>query len=92
MKCPVLENNHKYIRSNRMRNLNVHIRSEYGIENVKLLWQWENFECKMDDFQNHRRFSLRCLNQDVIPVSIGMKVILKHQDAYTLSRGQKDLY
>ena len=43
-----------------------YITTEYGIENVKLLWQWEKLECKMANFKNHRRFSLRCLKQDVI--------------------------
>ena len=56
-----------------MRNIHLHIRSEYGIENVKLFWQWERLECKIADFQNHRRFLLRCLSADIIPVSIKLK-------------------
>ena len=60
-----------------MRNLHIHIRSEYGIENVKLFQWWENMECKMANFQNHRRFSLRCLKQDVIPISIRLKSNIK---------------
>ena len=31
----------------------------------------------MADFQNHRRFSLRCLKRDVIPVSIRLKTNIK---------------
>ena len=50
-----------------------YITTEYGIENVKLLWQLEKLECKMADFKNYRRFSLTYLKQDVIPVSIRMK-------------------
>ena len=56
-----------------MRNIHLHIRTEYGIENVRLFYQWEKLECKMVDFQNHRRFSLRCLSVDIIPVSIRLK-------------------
>ena len=74
-----------------MRNLHVHIRSEYGIENVKLLWQWENIECKMANFQNHR-FSLRCLNQDVIPVSIRLKSNIKTpRGLYIIKRAERSL-
>ena len=56
-----------------MRNIHLHIRSEYGIENVKLFQWWERLECKMADFQNHRKFSLRCLSAEIIPVSIKLK-------------------
>ena len=31
----------------------------------------------MTDFQNHRRFSLRCLNEDVIQVSVRFKSNIK---------------
>ena len=56
-----------------MRNLHLHIRQEYGIENVKIFWQWEKLEYKMVAFQNHRIFSLRCLKEDLIPVSVKLK-------------------
>ena len=32
---------------------------------------------KMVDFQNHRRFTLRCLSKDLIPVSIKLKTTVK---------------
>ena len=56
-----------------MRNIHNHIRSEYGIESVRLLCRWERIEGKMSDFKNHRQFSLQCLSNDVIPVSIRLK-------------------
>ena len=31
----------------------------------------------MVDFENHRRFSLRCLSKDIIPVSVGLKGNIK---------------
>ena len=59
--------------TNRMRNIHLHIWSEYGIENVRLFQQWKKLECQMADFQNHRRFLLRCPSVDIIPVSIRLK-------------------
>ena len=56
-----------------MRNLHLKLREEYGIENVKIFQQWEKLEYKMVAFQNHRIFSLRCLKEDLIPVSVKLK-------------------
>ena len=56
-----------------MRNIHTHLRSEYGKESVRILQCWERIKCKMADFKNHRRFSLRCLSEDVILVSIKLK-------------------
>ena len=75
-----------------MRSLHSFITTEYGIENVKLFWQWEKLECKMAIFKNHRRFSLRCLNQDVIPVSIRMKTNVKTpRGLYIVKRAERAL-
>ena len=68
--------------SNRMRNIHLHIRSEHGVKSVKILWQWEIIEYKMVDFQNHRRFSLRFLSKDVIPVSIRLKSNIRTPKGY----------
>ena len=63
--------------ANRMRNIHAYLLSEYGKENIEIIWQWEKFEYKMADFQNHGRFSLRCLRKDVIPVSVKLKSNIK---------------
>ena len=60
-----------------MRNLHLHLDKEFGEESVILQWQWEKFEKKMVDFHNHRRFSLRCLKYNVIPVSIWLKTNIR---------------
>ena len=60
-----------------MRNLHFHLNKEFGEESVFLLQQWEKIENKMADFRNHRRFSLRCLKREVIPVSIRLKTNIK---------------
>ena len=60
-----------------MRNIHTKLITEYGKESVKILRQWEKLELKMVDFQNHWRFTLRCLSQDLIPVSIKLKTTVK---------------
>ena len=63
--------------SNRMRNLHMHLSIEYGKESVKIFCQWEKYEKMMADFTNHRRFTLRCLSEDWVPVSICLKQNIK---------------
>ena len=60
-----------------MRNIHAQITSEYGQENVKSFRRWEKLELKMADFSNHRRFSLRCLSEGLIPVSVRLKSNIK---------------
>ena len=62
---------------NRMRNLHSHLEEEFGAESVFLLQQWEKYEKKIADYQNHHRFSLKCLKYDVIPVSIRLKTNIR---------------
>ena len=66
----VLEKYLSYIMTNRMRSIHMNLSTEYGRENVKIFWQWEKYERKMVDFANHRRFTLRCLSRELVPVSI----------------------
>ena len=37
----------------------------------------ETLKIKMVDFQSHRRFTLRCLSKDLIPVRIKLKTTVK---------------
>ena len=60
-----------------MRNIHAKLISEYGQESVRFLWQWETLKIKMVDFQSHRRFTLRCLSKDLIPVRIKLKTTVK---------------
>ena len=60
-----------------MRNIHAQINSEYGQENVETFRRWEKLEYKMADFSNHRRFSLRCLSEGLIPVSVRLKSNIK---------------
>ena len=60
-----------------MRNIHIYIESEYGKENVQIFRHWEKLEYKMADFENHCRFSLRCLSKDIIPVCVRLKSTIK---------------
>ena len=62
---------------NRMRNIHRFIESEYGKEKVQTFRRWERLEYKMEDFENHHRFTLRCLSKDVIPFSVRLKSTIK---------------
>ena len=71
---------------NRMRNIHSHLRREYGKENVSMFSQWEKIENKMADFSNHRRFSVRCLSQDLNPVSIILRSTIKTPKGHQIIR------
>ena len=76
----------------RMRNIHQHIKAEYGLENVRLFWQWEKLECKLVDFKNHGRFLLRCLSADIIPVSIRLRSNIKSPKGFNIiKRAEKAL-
>ena len=59
--------------SSRKRIIPLYIHKEYSQESVKLWQKWERSEKKMVDFKNHRRFTLRCLDSNIIPVSLKLK-------------------
>ena len=69
-----------------MRNLHTHIISEYDGESRDLFRRWEKLQLKMADFQNHRRFSLRCLDEGVIPVSIKLKSQVRTPKGFQIVR------
>ena len=60
-----------------MRNLHLHIRTEYDGESKEIFHQLERIQLKMADFQNHRCFTLICLSEKVVHVSIKLKSQVK---------------
>ena len=75
-----------------MRSIHLHLRREYGKENVKNFCPWEKIENKMADFSNHRRFSLRCLSEDIIAVSIRLRSNIKTpKDHHIIKKAEKAL-
>ena len=69
-----------------MRNLHAFIKQEFGEENVLKLRLWEKVEKKMADYQNHRRFTIKCLKRDIIPVSIKLRTSLHTRKASQIVR------
>ena len=69
-----------------MRNLHSHITTEYDGESRDLFCRLERIQLKMADFQNHRRFTLRCLDEEVIPVSIKLKSQVKTPKGFQIIR------
>ena len=64
----------------------MHLRREYGKQNVKIFCQWEKIQNKMVDFSNHRRFTLRCIKEDIMPVSIRLKSNIKTPKGHHIIR------
>ena len=56
-----------------MRTIIQIINRECGKEALAIFIKWENLNMKMCDYENHRRFLLRCLGNGIIPVSIRLK-------------------
>ena len=69
---------------NRKRNIPFYICKEYGQESAKHWQKWERSEKKMADFKNHRRFTLRCLDNNIIPVSLRLKSNIKTPKAISI--------
>ena len=64
-----------------MRNLHKFILESYGIESLRLLREWERFQLRQCDYKNHRIFTLRCIHNELVPVSIKLKSTLKSERA-----------
>ena len=69
-----------------MTNLHQFILENYRIELLRLLRDWERFQRRQCDYKNHRIFTLRCLHNDLVPVSIKLKSTLKSERAKKILR------
>ena len=75
-----------------MRNLHLIILQEFGIEARHLLREWERLWLRSSDYRNHRIFSLRCIHNELVPVSIKLKSTLDTPKARQIIRkAEKDL-
>ena len=75
-----------------MRNLHNILLQEDGIEAQCLFRLWEKLRLRASEYKNHRIFTLRCLQNDLIPVSIKLKSSLKVARANKILRkAQKEL-
>ena len=64
---------------NRMRGLIKLLQQRYGNIAIETYRKWEKIEIKMSNYRNHLRFSLRCLDRGLIPVSLRLKNLLRMQ-------------
>ena len=62
-----------------MRGLLKILEQKYGKKTIETYRRWEKMEAKVSDFKNHRRFSLRCLDQGLVPVSLKLKNLTRTQ-------------
>ena len=60
-----------------MRGLIKLIQQKYGKIAIETYRKWEKIEIKMSDYRNHLRFSPRCLDRGLIPVSLRLKNLLR---------------
>ena len=75
-----------------MRNLHAFIKQEFGQESVLKLRLWEKTVKKMANYKNHRRFLIKCLKRDIIPVSIKLKTsIHTRKTSEIIRRAEKQL-
>ena len=75
-----------------MRNLHNILLQEDRIEARRLFRLWEKLRIRASKYKNHRIFTLRCLHNDLIPVSIKLKSTLKSTRANKILRkAEKDL-
>ena len=79
-----------------MRNLHNILLQEDGIEALQPMYclfrLWEKLRIRASEYKNHRIFTLRCLHNDLIPVSIKLKSTLKSTRANKILRkAEKDL-
>ena len=75
-----------------MRNLHNILLQEDGIEARHLFRLWEKLRLRTVKYKNHRIFTLRCLHNDLILVSIKLKSTLKSARAnQILRKAEKEL-
>ena len=75
-----------------MRNLHNILLQEDGIEVRHLFRLWEKLRLRSSDYKNQRIFTLRCLHNDLIPVSIKLKSTIKSTRAkQILKKAEKEL-
>ena len=62
---------------NRMRGLIKLLQQRYGKITIETYRKWEKIKIKMSNYRNYLRFSLRCLDRGLIPVSLRLKNLLR---------------
>ena len=69
-----------------MRNLQKFILEDNGIEALRLFRGWKRLQYRVCNYKNHRIFTLRCIHNDLVPVSIKLKTSLRTERARKILR------
>ena len=69
-----------------MINLHKNIKEQYGLEAIQQLCEWKKNVIRASNFKNHRMFTLRCIGQNLIPVSIRLKPVRSKQNISASAR------
>ena len=69
-----------------MINIHKNIREKCGLEALQQLCLWEKNVIRVSNYKNHRIFTLKCIGQNLIPVSIRLKPIKSKQNISTSAR------
>ena len=69
-----------------MINLHKNIKEKYGLEALQHLHLWEKNVVKVSDYKNHRIFTLKCISNNLTPVSIRLKPIRSKQNISASAR------
>ena len=79
-------------RDNRMRNLHQIILEQHGREALLLFKEWEQFKLRDCNYRNHRIFTLKCISNELVPVSFRLKTTLKTEKGRKIIRkAERDL-
>ena len=62
-----------------MRGLVKLLEQKYGKNTTVIFRNWEKMEGKISNFKNHRRFTLKCLDKCLVPVSLRLKNLIRTQ-------------
>ena len=71
---------------NGMRNLHKIILEQHGREALQLFKEWERFQLRDCDYRNHRILPLKCISNELVPVSLRLKRTIKTERARKIIR------
>ena len=68
------------------------ILEQHGREVLQLFKGWERFQLRDCNYRNHRIFTLKCISNELVPVSLRWKTTIKTERASKIIRkAEKDL-
>ena len=69
-----------------MINLHKNVKEKYGLKALQELHLWEKNLVKVSDYKNHRIFTLKCISNNLTPVSIRLKPLRSKQNISASAR------